>query len=220
MESAPIISNKNGGSQKDIQKDNFRWEREQQNVCETTKIEWFVKSLVQPYIMTKRVNRDNRQSRKSNRRILLTGRTSCDLCFEGVVKCQTKLPQCLFGHKIERISAQKEVDPSNWQKISQISLCTWRRISWNSVDKSHEMSNSADEIRLWFQIYAQCRADTPRCCLEQTRIWWLQWQLLSLFCSRQYLFCSMQPLGPVWHQNSTGIKLTAPRCHQKKKSRN
>ena len=100
-------------------------------------------------------------------------------------------------------------------QTSQRSLCIRSGYSWKTISEKHELSKSADAIRLWFERYSR-RARTPRWCVEQTRIWWVRWQWSSLLCTRRYLFCSIRPGVPARLQNLTGVESNVPRCHQKK----
>ena len=78
----------------EIRKEEFRWDKEEQNAFENIKSELCANPLVQPYsLMKEGTNRDNRRLRESYRRGTLTRRTSCHLRIEEVVTSRTKLLQ-------------------------------------------------------------------------------------------------------------------------------
>ena len=209
----------------EIRKEEFRWDKEEQNAFENIKNEFCANPLVQPYSLTKEATVTTDASEKAIGRVL-TRRTSCDLRIEELVTSRTKLLQywargtCnrLCGHMIETIPTRKKVHSTDWPQTSRISLRPRRRNSENSISKNYKMGDSADGIWLRIEVYTR-RTYPPRWCSEQTRLWWWRWQWSSLLCSWQYLLRPIRPGDPVRHQNWAGIKSTLSRCHQTNEKR-
>ena len=76
----------------EIRKEEFRWDKEEQNAFENIKNELYANPLVQPYSLRKEATVTTYAS-ESYRRGTLTRRTSCDLRIKEVVTSRTKLLQ-------------------------------------------------------------------------------------------------------------------------------